>query len=53
MLAALITTAFTREFRPTLLYGVSLLIALSLAYSLRRKRDPHAAHTILEETIPS
>ena len=45
MLAALITTAFTREFRPTLLYGVSLLIALSLAYSLRRRtRSPRRTH---------
>jgi len=38
MLAALLTTAFTKVFRPTLLYGVSLLLLLSAAYQLRSRR---------------
>jgi AAT family amino acid transporter len=36
MLAALITTFFTREFRPTLVYGIPFLIVLTVAYYLRR-----------------
>lgn len=38
MLAALLTTAFTKVFRPTLLYGISLLLLLSAAYQLRSRR---------------
>ena len=38
MLAALATTLFVPVFRPTLLYGIPLLLALTAAYSLRQKR---------------
>ncbi len=46
MTAALATTLFTREFRPTLLYGVPLVIVLSIGYGLRRRRM--AAHATRE-----
>ena len=36
MLAALITTLFTREFRPTLIYGIPFLLILTVAFYLRR-----------------
>jgi amino acid transporter, AAT family len=50
MLAALLTTLFTREFRPTLIYGVPFLLVLAGAYLLRRARAPQAAQSSLEET---
>lgn len=38
MSAALATTLFTQAFRPTLLYGVPLVMVLSIGYGLRRRR---------------
>jgi hypothetical protein len=35
MLAILITTAFTAEFRMTLVYGIPLLLVLTAAWKLR------------------
>lgn len=40
MLAALLTTPFTAAFKPTLAYGVPLLIILTAAYLLRRQAVP-------------
>jgi len=53
MLAALVTTLFTREFRPTLLYGIPFLFALTMAYALRRSRARARAAPVVEETQPS
>ena len=50
MLAALATTIFTREFRPTLIYGIPFLVALTIAYSLRRSRAIVSAQPVVEET---
>jgi amino acid transporter, AAT family len=50
MLAALVTTLFTREFRPTLIYGIPFLGVLTGAYALRRTRAISAAQATLEET---
>jgi AAT family amino acid transporter len=49
MLAALVTTLFTREFRPTVIYGIPFLLALTAAYTLRRTRAI-APQPALEET---
>jgi amino acid transporter, AAT family len=38
MSAALLTTLFTREFRPTLLYGLPFMLVLTAIYFLRRSR---------------
>ncbi len=38
MTAALITTLFTREFRPTLIYGIPFLLVLATAYAVRRAK---------------
>lgn len=54
MLAALVTTPFTAAFRPTLLYGLPLLLLLSLAYWLRSRRMhplPAASTTSAPEEI--
>jgi AAT family amino acid transporter len=53
MSAALVTTLFTREFRPTLLYGIPFLLALTAAYALRPNRAMTVANPALEETQPS
>ena len=53
MLAALITTLFVRAFRPTLIYGIPLLLVLTAAYVLRRARMVPIAPPVLEETHPS
>ncbi len=53
MSAALVTTQFTREFRPTLIYGIPFLLALTVAYTLRRSRKLAVAQPALEETQPS
>jgi len=53
MSAALVTTLFTREFRPTLIYGIPFLLALTVAYTLRRSRTLAVAQPALEETQPS
>ncbi len=50
MSAALITTLFTREFRPTLIYGIPFLLVLTAAYALRRARATVIAQPALEET---
>ena len=50
MFAALVTTLFTREFRPTLIYGIPFLLALTAAYTLRRARTVVIAQPLLEET---
>ena len=52
MLAALVTTLFTREFRPTLIYGIPFLLALTAAYALRRIRT-RDVQLVIEETLPS
>ena len=36
MAAALVTTLFVREFRPTLVYGIPFLIVLTVVYAMRR-----------------
>jgi len=38
MAAALVTTLFVREFRPTLICGIPLLLVLIVAYNLQRNR---------------
>ena len=53
MSAALVTTLFTREFRPTLLYGIPFVAVLTGVYLLRRTRPLAAATPTLEETQPS
>jgi amino acid transporter, AAT family len=53
MSAALVTTLFTREFRPTLLYGVPFLLVLTAAYGMRRARALAVSQPALEETQPS
>jgi amino acid transporter, AAT family len=50
MSAALVTTMFTREFRPTLVYGVPFLIVLTAVYALRRGRAVAIAQPAVEET---
>mgnify|MGYP002084587255 CR=1 FL=1 len=40
MLAVLITTAFTQEFRMTLIYGVPFIAVLTVAYYLWYRRQP-------------
>jgi L-asparagine transporter-like permease len=50
MFAALATTLFTREFRPTLIYGIPFLLVLTAAYALRRNRAVSTAQPALEET---
>jgi L-asparagine transporter-like permease len=52
MSAALITTLFTREFRPTLLYGIPFLFLLTVTYALRRTRALAVTQQALEETQP-
>jgi AAT family amino acid transporter len=53
MSAALVTTLFTREFRPTLIYGIPFLVLLTVAYGLRRSRPVAIAQPAFEETQPS
>ena len=52
MSAALITTLFTREFRPTLLYGIPFLFLLTVTYALRRTRALAVTQQAFEETQP-
>ena len=52
MLAALITTLFTPEFRPTLIYGIPFLILLTIAFFIRRIRNQEVT-TAIEEAQPS
>jgi len=54
MLAALATTPFTEAFRPTLLYGLPMLLILTLGYWLRNRRmrsQPAASTTPAPEEI--
>ncbi len=53
MLSALVTTLFTREFRPTLLYGIPLLAALSIAYAVRRRSSTSLSQRVIEEVHPT
>jgi L-asparagine transporter-like permease len=53
MSAALVTTLFVPDFRPTLLYGLPFLLVLVVAYSIRRNKVPTPALPTLEETHPS
>lgn len=53
MFAALITTLFTRAFRPTLIYGIPFLVLLTAAFALRRTRTEPTPQSIVEETISS
>jgi L-asparagine transporter-like permease len=52
MLAALVTTLFTREFRPTLVYGIPFLCFLTVAYAMRRNRALAVEEPAFEETQP-
>lgn len=38
MAAALITTLFTQQFRPTLIYGIPFLLALTVWYAVQRRK---------------
>ena len=51
MMAALITTIFTREFRMTLLYGVPFLLVLAAIFSLRFRRAARPAEEVIQ--LPS
>lgn len=53
MLAALVTTLFTREFRPTLIYGVPFLIFLTSAYLVNRARFAARTRPVTEESYPT
>ena len=53
MLAVLITTAFTREFRMTLIYGVPFVAVLTLAYYLWYRRQPIAAGVATQQSVPA
>jgi AAT family amino acid transporter len=56
MSAALVTTLFTHDFRPTLLYGIPFLIVLTMAYALRSRALAIATpvpEPVSEETQPS
>ena len=53
MFAALVTTLFSRAFRPTLLYGVPFLILLTLAYTFVRSTHAQKSHMAVEESLPS
>jgi amino acid transporter, AAT family len=53
MVAALVTTLFTREFRPTLVYGIPFLSVLTGGYFLRRSRIASDVQLVVEETLPS
>jgi L-asparagine transporter-like permease len=53
MTAALLTTLFTVEFRPTLLYGIPLLTILSVAYALRRRSPAVPAQQAIKEIHPT
>ena len=53
MLAALATTLFTPAFRPTLLYGLPLLLVLSIAFAVRNTQRIVPAATAAEEILPS
>ena len=50
MFAALVTTLFTREFRPTLVYGIPFLLVLTTAYILRPTRAIAITQPVIEET---
>ena len=52
MSSALITTLFTREFRPTLLYGIPFLFLLTVTYAVRRTRALAVTQQTFEETQP-
>jgi amino acid transporter, AAT family len=45
MLGILVGTAFTREFRMTLVYGLAFLRVLVVVYGLWYRRRPTAART--------
>ena len=53
MLAALVTTLFTRDFRPTLIYGIPFLLLLTGAYAVWFPRGTPIAKLTIEETYPS
>jgi AAT family amino acid transporter len=53
MSAALGTTFFTREFRPTLLCGIPFLLVLTVVYALCRSRTAEATVPAVEEIQPS
>lgn len=50
MAAALVTTLFVREFRPTLIYGIPFLLVLIVAYKLQRNRAIASAQAALGES---
>ncbi len=53
MLAALVTTSFTREFRMTLFWGVPFLLLLTAVYFLRDRRAPLPRPAEPEVQLPS
>jgi amino acid transporter, AAT family len=53
MVAALVSTAFTPDFRMTLLYGVPFLLVLAAVFSVRHRSAPAAQQTIDIVQLPS
>ncbi len=51
MAAALLTTLFTKAFRPTLIYGIPFSTLLCLAYGIQRTRAAGTATSIPEESL--
>lgn len=49
MAAALVTTLFVREFRPTLICGIPFLLVLIVAYNLQRNRAITMAQALIGE----
>ena len=49
MIGALLTTLFTSEFRPTLIYGAPFLVLLSIGYFVSQKRSKETANATAEE----
>lgn len=53
MAAILVTTAFTREFRMTLVCGVPFLLLLAGVFSARYRRAPVSREAVVEVQLPS
>ena len=49
MAAALVTTLFTQAFRPTLIYGIPLLVALTFFFYVRKSRLDREPQKALED----
>jgi len=53
MIAALVTTAFTREFRMTLVCGVPFLVLLAAIFFFRYRHAPVSRQAVAEVQLPS